>query len=124
MTDGVHRSDSAPGALQGGLLLLLSGLSVLCAVLIAPLQPAMVRSFAGTPGVEALVPISLTAPALVIALVAPFAGRLADAVGRVRLLTLALVAYAVLGTAPLYLTSLGGIVASRAAPRWAWPRPR
>jgi hypothetical protein len=41
-----------------------------------------------------------------IGLLAPFAGRLVDRLGRLRILTGALVVYAVFGTAPLWLPSL------------------
>ncbi|TXR57040.1 MFS transporter [Quadrisphaera setariae] len=102
------------GALQGTALLALSCLSVLGAVLIAPVQPAIVASFPDQPGVDVLVPMSLTVPALLIAVVAPFAGRLVDRVGRVRLLVVSLVLYSLFGTAPLWLDALPAIVASRA----------
>ncbi|EOD66732.1 MFS transporter [Amycolatopsis vancoresmycina] len=104
---------AAAGRVQ--LLLLLAGscLSVLGAVLIAPVLPQLSRAFAGTPGVDVLVPIVLTAPALLIGLTAPFAGVIADRIDRKRVLLLAMPAYAVFGTAPLYLGSLGAILASR-----------
>src|SRR5688500_11187933 len=88
-------------------------MSVLGAVLLAPVLPAIEDAFAGTPGVEALTPIVLTAPALVIGLTAMIAGRIVDRVGRKRLLVVALVVYAVVGTAPLWLPSLQLIVVSR-----------
>lgn len=95
------------------MLLLASCLSVLGAVLLAPVLPRIQDAFAGTPGVTALVPITLTVPALMIGLLAPFAGRIVDAAGRRRLLIGALVVYAVFGTAPLWLDSLPLIVVSR-----------
>ena len=55
----------------------------------------------------------LTVPALVIGITAPFAGMIVDALDRKRLLIIALLGYAVAGTAPLYLPSLGAIIASR-----------
>ncbi|GAA2875047.1 MFS transporter [Pseudonocardia halophobica] len=73
----------------------------------------MTQAFAGTPGVDVLVPVVLTAPALLIGLTAPFAGVVVDRIDRKRLLLVAMLAYAVFGTAPLYLDSLGAIVASR-----------
>ena len=88
-------------------------MSVLGAVLIAPVLPQMTEEFAKTPGVGILVPIVLTAPALMIGLAAPFAGVIVDAIDRKRLLIIAMVAYTVFGTAPLYLGSLDAIVVSR-----------
>ena len=101
------------GPLQLALLLAGSCLSVLGAVLIAPVLPQMTQAFAGTPGVDVLVPVVLTAPALLIGLTAPFAGVVVDRIDRKRLLLVAMLAYAVFGTAPLYLDSLGAILASR-----------
>jgi len=103
----------AAGPVQ--LLLLLAGscMSVLGAVLIAPVLPQLSRAFADTPGADVLVPIVLTAPALLIGLTAPFAGVVVDRIDRKRLLLLAMLAYTVFGTAPLYLDSLGAILVSR-----------
>lgn len=98
---------------EAAILLSASCLSVLGAVLLAPVLPKLQDAFAGTPGVRVLVPITLTAPALMIGLLAPFAGRIVDATGRRRLLIVALVIYAGFGTAPLWLASLPLIVASR-----------
>ncbi|GGS13087.1 MFS transporter [Streptomyces humidus] len=91
-----------------------SCLPVLGAVLIAPALPKMQDHFASVPGAKALVPLALTVPALVLALLAPFAGVIVDRLGRKRLLLVATVLYALFGTAPLWLDSLGAIIASRA----------
>jgi predicted MFS family arabinose efflux permease len=103
-----------PGRTQGILLMFISCLPILGAVLLAPILPSMEDAFAGTPGVSALVPITLTIPALMIGLLAPFAGGIVDRFGRTRLLVVALVVYAVFGTAPLWLEGLPAIVLSRA----------
>ncbi|MER5215476.1 MFS transporter [Streptomyces sp. NPDC002838] len=96
------------------LLMAGSCLPILGAVLIAPVLPKMQDHFASVPGAKALVPLALTIPALALALLAPFAGVIVDRLGRKRLLIVATVLYAVFGTAPLWLDSLGGIIASRA----------
>jgi MFS family permease len=101
------------GRLEAGILLLASCLSVLGAVLLAPVLPSIEKAFAGTAGVGVLTPLVLTAPALLIGLTASFAGRVVDRVGRKGLLVAALVVYAVVGTAPLYLTTLPLVVVSR-----------
>ncbi|GAA4972779.1 MFS transporter [Actinoplanes utahensis] len=97
------------------LVLLLAGscLSVLGAVLIAPVLPQMTGHFADVPGADVLVPIVLTVPALIIGLTAPFAGFIADRIDRKRVLILAMIGYTIFGTAPLYLESLGAIIGSR-----------
>lgn len=107
-------ADRQAGLPQSLLLLFGSCLPVLGAVLIAPVLPRMQQHFAGTPGVEVLTPVALTIPALVIALLAPFAGMIADRVGRKPLLLGSLALYALCGLLPLWLESLPGIVASRA----------
>src|SRR3954453_22413403 len=101
------------GRAQALVLLFSSCLAVLGAVLLAPVLPRIEDAFAGTPGVEALTPVVLTAPALVIGLTAVFAGRVVDRLGRKRLLVGSLVLYGLAGTAPLWLSSLQLIVASR-----------
>ena len=97
------------------LVLLLAGscLSVLGAVLIAPVLPQMTDHFADVPGADVLVPIVLTVPALMIGLTAPFAGFIADRIDRKRVLILAMIGYTIFGTAPLYLDSIGAIIGSR-----------
>jgi MFS family permease len=102
------------GPLQGILLLIGSCLPILGAVLLAPILPTLSVVFKSSAGSAALVPLILTIPALFIAILSPFAGAIADKVGRKRILIVALFFYAVVGTAPLYLNSLGAIVASRA----------
>src|SRR3954452_1346074 len=110
----VDPATGRPAGLPQALVLLLSScLAVLGAVLLAPVLPRIQDAFADTPGVETLTPVVLTAPALVIGLTAMVAGRIVDRVGRKRLLVGALVVYAVLGTAPLWLPSLLLVVASR-----------
>ena len=99
---------------QSLLLLLGSCLPVLGAVLLAPVLPLMQQHFADTPGVAVLVPIALTLPALMIALLAPVAGIIADRLGRKPLLIGAMVLYTVCGVLPLWLESLQVIVISRA----------
>jgi MFS family permease len=101
------------GRAQALVLLGSSCLSVLGAVLLAPVLPRIADAYVGTPGVDVLVPILLTAPALMIGLTAGFAGRVIDRFGRKRLLVASLCIYALVGTAPLWLSSLPLIVASR-----------
>jgi MFS family permease len=113
--DPSEETVSNPGhLLRITLLMAGSCLPILGAVLIAPVLPQMQDHFADVPGAAALVPMALTIPALSLALLAPFAGVIVDRLGRKRLLIIATALYAILGTAPLWLDSLGAIVASRA----------
>ncbi|MFJ8781741.1 MFS transporter [Streptomyces sp. NPDC102476] len=111
--DSLRPNTENAGPLRAVLLMAGSCLPVLGAVLLAPVLPKMQDHFATVPGVKTLVPIVLTIPALALALLAPFAGVIVDRLGRVRLLVAATIVYALLGTAPLWLDSLGAIVISR-----------
>lgn len=109
-----NRLDDSQGTtLQGAILLSASALPVLGAVLLAPVLPAIAQDFAANGRVSTLVPLIITAPALVIAILAPFIGALTDKVGRRNALVLSLILYSVVGTAPLWLDSLEAIVISR-----------
>ena len=108
------RNQNQAGLPQSLLLLLGSCLPVLGAVLLAPVLPRMHAHFANDPLVAVLVPVSLTIPALVIALLAPFAGLIADRLGRKPLLLGSMLLYSLFGLLPLWLESLPAIVASRA----------
>src|SRR5215217_6215537 len=101
------------GRIQAGLLVAGSCMPVLGAVLLAPVLPTLSQAFADTPGVALLVPLTLTLPALFVALFSPLAGWVADRVGRKQLLIGAMLAYAVFATAPLWLQTLGSIALSR-----------
>jgi MFS family permease len=101
------------GRLQATLLVAGSCMPVLGAVLLAPILPTLNQAFADTPGVAILVPLTLTLPALFVALFSPLAGYVADRVGRKQLLIFAMLAYAAFGTAPLWLESLESIALSR-----------
>ena len=108
------KAEYEAGTPQSLLLLLGSCLPVLGAVLLAPVLPRMQVYFADTPGAAVLVPVALTLPALMIALLAPFAGMIADRSGRKPLLLVAMLIYTLCGTLPLWLDSLQAIVLSRA----------
>ncbi|WP_037886366.1 MFS transporter [Streptomyces sp. NRRL S-646] len=108
----------SPGTRTAGLgqaliLLLARCMGVLGAVLLTPVLPKMQDAFDGTAGADILVPVTLTAPALMIGLLSLVAGSVADRLGRKGLLVGALLVYALVGTAPLWLDSLPLIVGSR-----------
>jgi MFS family permease len=107
---------ASPNGLMPALVLLVtSGLTVLVTAILGPSLPAMQAYFAAVPGADYLVPLTMTAPMLMMAALSVLAGELADRVGRKRLLVAAAILYAFVGTAPLYLDSLGAIIASRFA---------
>jgi len=109
-TDRIGRTATA---LQAHLLLVIACLPILGMLVIAPVLPEMQRAFAGVPGVAYLVPLVLTAPALMIVIVSPFSGSIARLLGRRNALIGALALYLALATAPLWLATLPAILVSR-----------
>lgn len=113
LTSPSPEASPVAGKTEAALLLVGSCLPVLAAVLVAPVLPRIQAHYADLPRVDLLVPVMLTVPALVVGLLAPFAGLIVDRLGRLRLLLAALVLYTIAGTAPLWLQSLHMIIASR-----------
>lgn len=95
-------------------LLLVSSLTIMSIITISPALPQIAKVFAGVPNSQLLVKLVLTIPALMIALFAPIAGQLIDRFGRLKILWVALVIYAVAGTGGYYLNSIYSILVSRA----------
>ena len=102
-----------PGTLQGVLLLLPITMAVMGLVVLTPVLPRMQAEFSAVPGVEFLIPLALTAPALFLALLSPVAGFICDFSGRRRSLIVALILYAIVGVLPMALTSLTAIIIAR-----------
>lgn len=104
----------ASGRREGVVLMLGSSLTIMGAVMVAPILPKLGAEFGPLePHAELLVPLAVTGPALAIALVAPLAGWLADRVGRKALLIVATLLYALLGVVPALLDDLTAIVGVR-----------
>jgi MFS family permease len=95
-------------------LLLASTLTVMSGATISAALPSISDQFSSTEGVNVLVPLVLTVPALFIAVCSPLAGYLVDRLGRLRLLYLGLLLYAVGGTAGAFVNDLYLLLASRA----------
>lgn len=104
----------ARGRREGVVLILGSSLTIMGAVMVAPILPKLASEFGPVEAhADVLVPLAVTGPALAIALVAPLAGWLADRVGRKALLVVATLLYAVLGVIPALLNDLSAIVGVR-----------
>ncbi len=102
-----------PGFMTGISLLLPITLSTMAIVLLAPILPRMLDEFSSLPHFEYWVPMILTIPALCVAFLSPFAGMMGDYFGRRRLLIWSFITYAVVGLAPIFLSSLSAILISR-----------
>lgn len=101
------------GVWQAVLLLAGSCMPVLGSVLLTPVLPQLSAHFGGVPGADVLVPMIVAIPALIIAIFAPFAGQIVDRLGRKKLLVTAMIAYSLVGTAPVWLSGLPEILFSR-----------
>ncbi|WP_353228737.1 MFS transporter [Novosphingobium sp.] len=102
------------GTLQGVLLLLPITMAVMGLIVLVPVLPGMMAHFHDVPGVEYLVPLMLTLPALCVAVLSPVAGVVVDFFGRRTTCISALVVYTFVGIMPIFLQSLTAIIISRA----------
>jgi len=103
----------AAGALQGVLLLLPITMAVMGLIVLVPVLPQLMTQFHDVPGFEFLVPLALTLPALCVGLLSGVAGIVVDMLGRRRTLIGALLIYAIAGMAPMVLSDLHVIIATR-----------
>jgi MFS family permease len=95
-------------------LLLVSSLTIMSVITISPALPQMAQVFSSIENAEFLVKLVVTLPALLIALFSPITGRLIDRHGRLRILWMALVLYAISGSAGYFLNNIYHILISRA----------
>lgn len=95
-------------------LLLVSSLTIMSVITISPALPQMAKEFSGVENAAFLVKLVLTIPALMIAIFSPITGRLIDRYGRLKILWMSLVLYALSGSAGYYLNNIYHILISRA----------
>ncbi|MBD3630840.1 MFS transporter [Cyclobacterium sp.] len=95
-------------------LLLVSSLTIMSMITISASLPDMTIAFSELSNGPALVKLSLSFPALFIAIIAVFAGLVIDRFGRLKLLGIALVFYAIGGSSGYWLDNLYLILAGRA----------
>ncbi len=95
-------------------LLLVSSLTIMSMITISASLPDMSKAFEAYPNGVALVKLSLSFPALFIALSAMIAGIVIDKFGRLKLLGVALVLYAAGGSSGYWLDDINLILAGRA----------
>ncbi len=94
-------------------VLLLSSLTVMANATISPSLPGLSRTFGDTPNIETLAGLVVSLPSLAIVLTAAAFGWAADRFDRNRLLTLALLAYAIGGASGLFAQNMPQILAGR-----------
>jgi MFS family permease len=101
------------GLAQGIALMAIVNMPSLALSALVPGLPLLFQHFSNVPHFQLLVPMIITVPSLCVALASGFTGMLADRFGRRNLLLAALLAFSLLGLAPLMFDSLLLIVASR-----------
>jgi MFS family permease len=101
------------GLAQGIALMAIVNMPSLALSALVPGLPQLFRQFSNVPHFQLLVPMIITVPSLCVALTSGLTGMLADRLGRRKLLLTALLAFSLLGLAPLLFDSLLLIVASR-----------
>ncbi len=95
-------------------LLLVSSLTIMSMITISASLPDMTKAFSTLANAENLVKLTLSFPALFIALTAIIAGKFIDRFGRLRLLSAALILYAIAGSSGYWLNNIYLILAGRA----------
>lgn len=98
---------------QGFTMIVAGFLPVFGIIAMFPVVAAIIGHFKDLPDAAIRVPAMVTAPGYAIALLAPFAGALADRYGRRPLLLACTLAYGVVGAAPFLMENLDAIIASR-----------
>jgi MFS family permease len=97
-----------------GALLVVSSFTVMSGAIISPGLPGIRAFFADQPGIDLVIRLVLTMPALFIVIGAPIAGLVVDRWGRKPLLIVSLLLYALAGGSGLVFSSLPQILAGRA----------
>jgi MFS family permease len=101
------------GAAQAWTLIFAMFLPIMAIIALAPALPTLIGHFSYIPNFGVFVPMILTAPALCIAILSPFAGRLSDLFGRRRLLLIAMFLYGFGGLVPLFVDSFAAVMTGR-----------
>ena len=95
-------------------ILLVSSLTIMSMITISASLPDMTKAFSDLPNASSLVKLVLSFPGLFIALSAILAGLIIDKFGRLKLLGIALVLYAVAGSSGYWLDNIYLILVGRA----------
>jgi MFS family permease len=113
MTNESAKAHKTPGLLQGMMLLLPITMAVVGVSTFTSTVVQMQQHFSDVPNADYLVNILQTIPGIWIFLFSPVAGMLADRFGRLRLLLVTMVVYALIGAAPYLIDNLYLILLTR-----------
>lgn len=112
VTHTVSRAGASEAARKAALLSIAT-LTVSSTMVIAPSLPAMAAAFADTPNAELLVKLTLTMPAIAIAICAPMTGWVIDRYGRLPMLYASMVLFGIAGVSGYFLDGVYMLLASR-----------
>jgi MFS family permease len=114
-SSGVILPARQAGGTQGFTIAVAAFLPIMAILSLAPAVPTIARHFGSNPAAVTLIPLMVTTPGLVVALLSPFAGWAADRFGRRKILLTATLFYGIFGVAPFFLDALLPIFVSRLA---------
>ena len=101
------------GVPQGIITVLVSILPMMAVITLMPVVPTLRNHFRDVPNIETLAPFVISAPGLCVALLSPYAGFLADRLGRRNLLILFSFFYAIGGVLPFFVEKFSALILSR-----------
>lgn len=101
------------GIPQGIIIVLVSILPMMAVITLMPVVPTLRNHFKDVPYIETLAPFVISAPGLCVALFSPYAGFLADKLGRRRLLIIFSILYGIGGVIPFFVESFSALIAGR-----------
>ena len=111
--NSVGQTPRVAGTPQALLLIVAYVLPTMGIVSLIPVIPQLFAQFHDVPHADYLVPAIITAPSICIAALSLLAGWTADRIGRRKLFLAALLVYAFIGCAPLFLNDLKTIIGTR-----------
>ncbi|WP_137897176.1 MFS transporter [Sphingomonas sp. 2SG] len=111
--DSIPRRVRRAGAAQGVTLAFAGFLPILSILSLAPAVPTLIAHFRDVPNAGLIVPLLVTTPGLMVALLSPLAGLVADRHGRRLPILFATFFYAFAGAAPVVFGDLWAVLLSR-----------
>lgn len=108
-----NQPNKKAGIAQGIILTGVSILPIMAVVTLMPVIPTLRNHFSDIPYIDVLAPFVISAPGLCVALFAPYAGFLADKLGRRQLLIIFSFLYAIGGVMPFFVESFTTLIIGR-----------
>ncbi len=101
------------GIPQGIIIALVSILPMMAVITLMPVVPTIRNHFKDIPYIETLAPFVISAPGLCVAIFSPYAGFLADKMGRRKLLIVFSILYGIGGVLPFFVESFTALIVGR-----------